>query len=408
MNLNTVLQKAWQMLWHYRALWLFDAVLALVGANTIYSGPWPDQEDNNQWIKIKVTDNATIRVPGSDVTIDLTAPEGIRIITPDGATWQEFRDLVNELNREASIDLRPVLIEFALILASLLLLGTIARYVAETAVMRMVNEAEETGRRLSVWEGLRRGWSFRAGRLFLLDLAVGMLAAVAFLVVFGLAVAPILLAIGSHEAILITAGVGTLSLLVLGTYLWLAASAVLSLVLQTIRRACVLEEQNLLAAIRQGAMLTKHHLKDFGLVWLFWMSIRLLWIPLGALILILLALVLLLTILAGVVVGGVPAALVAVISDLFMNGATPWIMGALAGLPIFIVVMVSPMLFVSGLVEIYMSCIWTLAYRDLRAMELPLPAHVPQIPLAPAYGASDYEIIRWSHGGHNGSQVVNL
>ena len=69
---------------------------------------------------------------------------------------------------------------------------------------------------MSVWEGLRRGLSFRAWRLFLLDLAVGVLAAIAFLGVFGLAVAPILLAIGSHEAIIITAGVGTLGLLVLG------------------------------------------------------------------------------------------------------------------------------------------------------------------------------------------------
>jgi hypothetical protein len=32
-------------------------------------------------------------------------------------------------------------------------------------------------------------------------------------------------------------------------------------------------------------------------------------------------------------------------------------------------VLISPMLFVSGLVKIYKSSIWTLAYRDLRAME---------------------------------------
>jgi hypothetical protein len=40
-----------------------------------------------------------------------------------------------------------------------------------------------------------------------------------------------------------------------------------------------------------------------------------------------------------------------------------------------IVVMISPILFVNGLVEIYMSSLWTLAYRDLKATELvtPLP-----------------------------------
>jgi hypothetical protein len=171
--------------------------------------------------------------------------------------------------------------------------------------------------------------------------------------------------------------------------LWLAASAVLSLVLQTIRRACVLEGQSLLASIRQGVMLTKHHLKEVSPLWLIWMGVRLLWVPLGALILILLAPVLLLTVLTGVVLGGVPAALVAAITGLFMGGATPWIMGALAGLPVFIVVMASPMLFVNGLVEIYMSCIWTLAYRDLRAMERTVHAPAPQAQVAPAGGSAD-------------------
>ena len=378
MNLSTVLQKSWQMLWNYRALWLFGAVLALVGANLTYPGPWSKWENNNQWIKVKLSDTTTIRFPGADATIDLTSPEGVRIITPDGTSWREFRDLVDLVNREVSINLWPILIELAVILAGSLLLGAVARYVAETAVIRAVNETEETGRRLSVWKGLRRGWSLRAGRLFLLDLAIGVLAAAAFILVFGLAVAPVLLAVGSHEVILITVGVSTVGLLVLATYLWLAASAVLSLVLQPIRRACVLEKQSLLASIRQGVMMTRHHLKEVGLVWLVWMGIRLVWVPFGALILFLLIPVMLLTILTGVAVGGVPAALVTLISSMFMNGATPWIMGALAGLPVFIVVMISPMLFVSGLVEIYKSCMWTLAYRDPESNGAPGScAHIP-------------------------------
>ncbi len=388
MNITTVLQKAWHMLWHHPALWLFGAILALVGANMFYPGPWTDQENNDQWTKIKLSDTTTIRVPGADMTLDLTGPGGIRIITGDGTSWREFRELVDVVNREASINLWPILIEFAVILAGMLALGMVARYVTETAVIRMVDEAEATGQRLSVRAGLRRGFSRGAGRLFLLDLAVGVLAALAFVVLFGLAVAPILLAIGRHEAILITAGVGTLGLLVVAGYMWLAASVVLSLVLQPIRRACVLEQQGLLASIRQGALMTRHHLKEVGLLWLLWIGIRLLWVPLGVLVLILLAPVLLLTIMAGAVLGFVPAALVGVAAAVFVPGATPWIMGALAGLPLFIVVMIAPLLFVSGLVEIYKSCLWTLGYRDLRALEAPVQAPTPQRPLAPAHGAA--------------------
>jgi hypothetical protein len=394
MNLNTILKKSWQMLWNYKALWLFGAILALVGANTISLSFWPewlnnDWENNNQWTKIKLSEATTLRIPGADMTIDLTAPGGVRIIPPEGITWREFINLVEELDQEASINLWPILIESAVILGILLLLGMFARYITETALIRMVDETEGTGRRLSLWEGFRRGFSFRAGRLFLLDLAISLLAALVFILVFGLAIAPLLLAIGSREAILITIGVGTFGLLVLVSFLLLAIGAVLSLVLQPIRRACVLEQQSLLASIRQGVMLAKHHMKDVGSLWLVWMSLRLIWVFLIVPVIILFIPFLLLTIPLGALLGGGPAALVAGITALFMDGYTPWIMGALAGLPIFIVVMISPILFVSGLVEVYMSSIWTLAYRDLKVMEHQVQEPIPQAQVLPARGSAD-------------------
>jgi hypothetical protein len=394
MNLNIILKKAWHMLWNYKALWLFGAILALVGANTISLSFWPewlnnDWENNNQWTKIKLSEATTLRIPGADMTIDFTAPGGVRIISPEGITWREFTDLVDELDREASINLWPILIESVIILAGLFLLGLIARYITETTLIRMVNDTEQTGRRLSLWEGFRKGFSFRAGRLFLLDLAVSLLATVVFILVFGLAVAPLLLAIGSREVILISFGVVTVGLLVLAFFLWLAVSATLSLVLQPIRRACVLEQQNLVVSIRQGVMLTKHHWKEVGQLWLIWMGIRLIWLPLLVPVMILLFPFLLLTIPLGAVLGGGTAAMVAGITALFMEGYTPWIMGALAGLPVFIVVIILPILFVSGLVEIYMSSIWTLAYRDLKAIEIPIQTPTPQTQVVTASGAAD-------------------
>jgi hypothetical protein len=374
MNLNTILKKAWQILWGYRALWLFGAILALVGPHMIFLNPWPDSENNDQWTSIKFSDTTTIRLPGAEMTIDLTTPGGFRVINENGITWQEFNDLVDLLDREVSIDLWPILIEFAIILGILFLLGILARYITETALIRMVDEAEGSGKRLNVWGGLRRGFSRRAGRLVLLDLMIGLVAAVVTTVAFGLAVAPVMLAIGMHDAILITAGMGTVGLLVLAFFVWLAASAVLSVILQPIRRACTLEEQSLPASIRQGVVLTKHHLSEVLPLWLVWMSIRLIWVPLIVPVVILFVPFLMLTIPLGVALGGFPAALVAGFTALFMDGATPWILGLMAGLPIFIVVMFSPILFVNGLVEIYLSSIWTLAYRNLKGMELPVQA----------------------------------
>jgi hypothetical protein len=52
-------------------------------------------------------------------------------------------------------------------------------------------------------------------------------------------------------------------------------------------------------------------------------------------------------------------------------------------------VMISPMLFVSGLVEIYKSSIWTLAYRDLKVMGSSIREPVLQPQGLPASGPAD-------------------
>jgi hypothetical protein len=367
--MNTILKKSWGMLWQYRALWLFGAVFALVSVNIFYPIAWLGEEENRPWTRIQITETMNVKIPGFDVTIDLTAPEGVRIITPYTVGWPSFSELANELNREVSLNPWPLLIELLVILVSCILLGILLRYVVETALIRMVDETNQTGKQLSLREGLRRGWSRRAWRLFLLDFCIGLLAAIGTIVVFGLAAAPILLAIGSHASILIAVGIGTFGLLALAGAFWLAVAFVLSFVLQPIRRACVLEDQSLWASIRQGVRLTRRHFKDFGLLWLTWMGIRVLWSLAGTVVVILLAPVLFVTFLLAVVLGGIPTVVIAMVAHVFMGGVTPWVMGTLVGLPIFILVMISPVLFVSGLVEIFKSCIWTLAYRDLKALE---------------------------------------
>jgi len=79
--------------------------------------------------------------------------------------------------------------------------------------------------------------------------------------------------------------------------------------------------------------------------------------------------VILLFIVAGLALGAVPAVVVGGLLSLFFEGAVPWIVGAVAGLPVFVLVMIAPMLFLGGLVEVVKSSLWTLAYRDLRALE---------------------------------------
>ena len=50
----------------------------------------------------------------------------------------------------------------------------IARYVSETAVIRMVDEYEDSGNKMTVRQGFRIGWSRTAWRLFLINLIVNL------------------------------------------------------------------------------------------------------------------------------------------------------------------------------------------------------------------------------------------
>jgi uncharacterized membrane protein len=79
-----------------------------------------------------------------------------------------------------------------------------------------------------------------------------------------------------------------------------------------------------------------------------------------------LAPVILLTMLAGIVAGGLVTLLAAGIASLFVSPIFAWIIGVVFGLPLFIIVTFSPIIFLSGLVEVFKSSFWTLSYREFR------------------------------------------
>ncbi len=74
-------------------------------------------------------------------------------------------------------------------------------------------------------------------------------------------------------------------------------------------------------------------------------------------------------VLLGLVIGGLPALLVGGLASLTFEGAVPWILGVVVGLPIFILVIAAPGLLIGGLAEVFRSSVWTLTYRELHALE---------------------------------------
>lgn len=80
----------------------------------------------------------------------------------------------------------------------------------------------------------------------------------------------------------------------------------------------------------------------------------------------------------GGVAGALPAYLVFLLSNLVFEVA----LAVVVGLPIFILVMLAPWWCLGGLMEVFKSGAWTLAYRELRAVEDAKPDQVRAVDAA--------------------------
>ena len=254
------------------------------------------------------------------------------------------------------------------------ILGTIARYVSETALIKLVDEYEETGVRHGVREGFRIGWSRTAFRLFLIGLLIVFPLVVFFILLAGSSVGVVLLSavvlVGRavvFGVIGIVAGIGMLFTTIM---LIIVASAVTSTLMHFFWRACALDDLGVVEAISEGFQLVMRHLGDVVIMALIIFGLKIAWsVGVIAASIILLPVILLVIVLA-VILGGIPALIVGLVSSLFFPSAIlPVIFAILVGLPIFILTVGAPWLFLNGLKETYISTTWTLTYRELRVLD---------------------------------------
>jgi hypothetical protein len=390
MSTARVLRRSWQIMWRYRALWVLGMALALYAGNTIYMDSRHEQQQpqpNN--IHIILPNHTTIQMPGEGATVDLSTPGNPRVILTEGGVQREDLFLSQVVRQIRLPDLLGVGIEIVLLLVLMAAFGMIARYVAETAVIRTVDEAESTGVLPTLRTALQLGWSVRALRLFLMDLAVVLIIIASLgtlLPIFaGWATAVSLFGPGG----ILLAIFGALPLLGASGLALLCLALLVSLIMQPARRACAIDGLGVFASLRAGVAMLRRNLRDVGVTWVIWMGIRIVWAPLGVLAAVILAPILLVSLLAGVVLGALVTGVVAACIGPLVHSALPWVMGGIAGLPVLLLVTILPLLLVSGWVELYKSNMWTLTYRELRGMESTLAAAQPNRPLNPAQGAAD-------------------
>ncbi len=327
MDYGKILKRAWHTVWRYRALWIFGAILALTTGG-----------GGRNWLQYTFNREDW--------------PPGVR---------------PGQIPPGVMSTLIAIVIGLAFLAVVFIVAAAVARYVSETALIRMVDEHEQTGQQHSVRQGFRMGWSSAAWRLFLIDLLVGVPVALAFILLFLLAAAPLLLwatrstaagALGTA----ITIGLGLLVIL-----LAIVVGVILSALMRFFRRVCVLERRGVTESIRRGYLMVRQNVKDVAVLWLIMLGLGIGWgilmIPVALLLLFL-----------GAVLGGVPALLAGVLANLAFGGAAPWIIGLAVGIPLFIVAVAGPLLFLGGLWEVFTSSVWTMTYRELHARAKPIPA----------------------------------
>ncbi len=338
-----VLRRSLEITWRYRVLWVFGILLALTsgggGGNGGGRGGGFSPTPGNQG-------------PG--------APSG------------SFR--LPEIPPQVISALVGVGLVLACVILVLIVISTIVRYVSETALIRMVNDHEETGEKRSIRQGFRWGWSRTALRLFALDLLVFAPLVVAFILLLLLALSPLLLWTTNNQSAGIIGTVTTIGLVILFVLLFIAVIAAASLLIHFFRRVCALEEVGVVESIRRGYALVRRHLKDVIVMWLIMVGLTIGWTIVMIPVVILLVAV-------GLVLGGGPALLAGGLAGMASRGGPlPWILGGAVGLPIFLLVLIVPLTFLGGLWEVYRSGVWTLTYRELRALEAAQPA--PPVPAA--------------------------
>ncbi|MBI5032883.1 MAG: hypothetical protein HZB51_20365 [Chloroflexi bacterium] len=330
MNHINILRRAFNLTVNYRALWIFGILLALTtGSGISSSGSGSNNSSSNN-----------------------NAPD---------FNWQ---------NPFGRIDIAPELmnlllgiaIGLACLVLVLIVVGTIVRYVSETALIRMIDEHENSGEKLTVRQGFRLGWSRRAWKIFLMDLLVGLGFITIFLLLLALAALPLLVWLTQNTPLQVIGTVISVGLIVLLIFAAILAALAITLILIFARRVCALENLGVRASLRRGYERVRQRLGDVILMGVMMFGIELAW-GLATF------LVMLAVIVAAALIAGLPALLVGSITGLFAQGTTPWIAAAIVGVPIFLIAVIIPGALIGGWRQVFSSGVWTLTYREVLALE---------------------------------------
>jgi hypothetical protein len=358
---SNILKRSWQILWNYKVLWIFGFLLALTtgGRGGGNSGGGSSSRSQSSGDFKGFQGFHTQELPAN-------SPQWVK----DIAQWFTNTVVPMFTHPEQYVGTFVMIgLVILLIIVVCSLLSALVRYPSETAVIRMVDEYETTGTKVGFKAGWKLGWNRRAFRLWLIDLI--LFAPVFLLVLMLLGAGVVIMASsaaggGTPNVFGMVGGIGLVFLVIL---LLIVAAVFLGLLRNFFARAAVLEGVSVGEALRQGWAMFKRNWKSAGLMWLIMLGIGIVFGIASVIAFFLLIPVFLLLILPAGVVAAIPGAIAYGISCLFTVAPWTWIIAGLIALPFFGLVLGSPVNLIEGLYEVYQSNVWTLTYREIKAME---------------------------------------
>jgi hypothetical protein len=141
-------------------------------------------------------------------------------------------------------------------------------------------------------------------------------------------------------------------------------------------RICVLENAGVRESLQRGFAFVLENWKNVGLMWLVMIGLGIVWAFVSIVLAIITLPVVIVTAILAALVVALPFLLFAGIFSTFLGGYLPWIAGGLFVAPLFFTLAFSPWLLLGSWQYVYTSTVWTLTYREIKA--LPSLAVTPQ------------------------------
>jgi hypothetical protein len=362
-DIAKILKRAWNILWNYRTLWIFGFLLALTGGGG-----------------------------GNGLNYQFSRRRGNGGYNPDsGFNFNPPNDSVRQFNlwfeqHVASLFTHPeqyvttlIWIGVGLLLFILIasLIAAFIRYTSEAAILRMVDEHEQSGVKAGFKQGWKLGWSRRAFRMWVIDLVTSLPAILLVLLLLGMGLLVFFSVRGGNTGLAVGGAIASIGCVFLLLFALVVLAVFLNLLRQFFVRKAALEDASIGDSFRQGWQMFTRNWKSAALVWLVMLGINIGFGIATLILFILLIPVFLITGLAGLIVAAIPGLAAFGIASLFASSPLTWIIAGIVALPFFFLVTFSPLCLIGGLYDIFQSSVWTLTFRELKTLETLAPASMP-------------------------------